>query len=177
MICSPQVVHVPQYLRHKSTLLNQQSQMSPQQFKAAVMRATLFVGRDLPRIVGQEAVDFSKESFDRGGFTDKTFEAWQPLKPQTLKRKTKKNGKVAGILIDEGTLKKSIDYDANYNEVTIHLNERTSDYGQVHNEGGQGKAWGKHPFTMPKRQFMGDSETLRNRISLKIDQRLTKIFS
>ena len=42
-----------------------------------------FIQTDLPRIVGTEAVNFYKESFDKEGFTDKKKEKWKPRKKET----------------------------------------------------------------------------------------------
>jgi hypothetical protein len=39
-----------------------------------------------------------------------------------------------------------------------------------------GKAWGKHTFKMPKRQFMGDSYNLNEQVKKVISKRLDKIF-
>ena len=39
-----------------------------------------------------------------------------------------------------------------------------------------GKAWGKHPFKMPKRQFMGDSYNLNEKVKAVIVKRLDKVF-
>ncbi|MDR1846744.1 MAG: hypothetical protein LBR17_01320, partial [Bacteroidales bacterium] len=50
-------------------------------------------------------------------------------------------------------------------------------YSAVHNEGGQAKVFGKYSFTMPKRQFMGNSERLQNDISDKINYEMNQLIN
>ncbi|MDR1848325.1 MAG: virion morphogenesis protein, partial [Bacteroidales bacterium] len=50
-------------------------------------------------------------------------------------------------------------------------------YSAVHNEGGQAKVFGKYSFTMPKRQFMGESRELNNKIVKQLDEDITKILN
>lgn len=49
------------------------------------------------------------------------------------------------------------------------------EHAQVHNEGGQARIFGRKLFRMPKRQFMGHSDTLNKRAKRIIDNVLTDI--
>jgi phage gpG-like protein len=55
----------------------------------------------------------------------------------------------------------------------------TSDkpYAQIHNEGGEAKIFGKKVYRMPKRQFIGPSYELDEKILKKIDYEIMKIFN
>jgi phage gpG-like protein len=87
-------------------------------------------------------------SFDREGFVNQTFEAWQPSK-----RKIDGEGKT---LTNRGDLRRSV----RHVQTTYPSSRIISDlkYSKRHNEGDD---------KMPKRQFMGDSVVL-NKASLKI---------
>ena len=50
----------------------------------------------------------------------------------------------------------------------------TKIYAKIHNEGLMGLAFGKYPFKMPKRKFMGDSKILDKKLQTRIDNRLKK---
>lgn len=49
-------------------------------------------------------------------------------------------------------------------------------YAKIHNEGGKGKAFGKHSFTMPKRQFIGQTRELTDKQLKLIKTEIDKIF-
>lgn len=130
----------------------------------------------LPRTVAAEATRFFKDSFRKGGFTDKTFVPWA-----LPKRKIKgTNGRFLhsgrahwdeagrhtgftkadrrrGTLIKSGAMLRSI----GPKQVTWGRTVVGTDkvYGPVHNFGlTSGRANGR--FQMPKRQFIGQSEAL-----------------
>lgn len=73
---------------------------------------------------------------------------WKPLKESTIKRRRKGS---SVPLNDTGNLKRSILNIARHDRAEVFTN---SEYAAIHNFGGPAKAWGKHPFKMPKRQFM-----------------------
>lgn len=68
--------------------------MSPAQLKAATAKAGAFLKKDAITILGVEAKKHFQRSFqrDQQGFTDVKLEKWKPLKPESLKSKTRKNG-------------------------------------------------------------------------------------
>jgi len=121
------------------------------------------VRRDLPRIVGTETVNFSKESFRRQGWQDSGFKKWKP----------RKNNKDKGraILVKSGDLRRSIKKQVSSKKVVIYSN---LPYAAIHNYGqraGRGKG-----FKMPKRQFLGKSKALDLRIKRIIKKEVDKIL-
>jgi phage gpG-like protein len=50
-------------------------------------------------------------------------------------------------------------------------------YAAIHNEGGEGKAFGKYPFTMPKRTFVGQTNELTTMQRGQIDKTIKKIWN
>jgi len=50
-------------------------------------------------------------------------------------------------------------------------------YARIHNDGLMGKAWGKHSFKMPKRQFIGYSGKLNRQIIAFLDKNIKKQFN
>lgn len=99
-------------------------------------------------------------SFRNQGFTDETLKRWQP-------RKNEISGGIArvrrsrAILVQSGNLRNSIKASVRGNSIVI-----SSDlpYAGIHNDGGNGLAWGRTPFTMTKRQFIGNSAVLNRKI-------------
>jgi phage gpG-like protein len=81
------------------------------------------------------------------------------------------------LLFDKGELRRSIDVEQNGDTITVGSD---SDYAQIHNEGLKGKAYGKHPFKMPQRQFMpipGDPvPALEAKTDHWLDQQMDAIF-
>jgi phage gpG-like protein len=128
--------------------------------------------------VGNTAKVFFVDSFRKQGFDDKTVQKWKPRKRTSYKTK---GGKVVddttrATLVKTGDLKKSIIRNpANRAALTVKISTDL-DYAKIHNDGLMGKAWGKHPFKMPKRQFMGDSYNLNEKVKAVIVKRLDKVF-
>lgn len=125
---------------------------------------------DAVTITGKEAKKHFKQGFQREnqGFTDKSLENWEPLKPATVKRKTRKNGSTPPILTETGHLADSIEWKGDYEQQQVIMSSDLP-YAQVHNEGGG-------PKNMPQRQFMGPSEVLEKTIVDNIERQLDKIF-
>ena len=122
----------------------------------------------LPDIVGVEAVDFFKESFQNEGFTDEAFEPWSDVKRRTNPTRTDRAAASRKILTGAtGDLGRSIEYTPAPGEVRI-TSDTTSvgsgkDYAAAHNEG-TNTAGRNRSVTIPKRQFMGKSKTLDDKI-------------
>lgn len=130
-----------------------------------------YIENDLKDEVGILAKNFFKKSFRDEGFTDKKVTKWTEVK-----RRQDKTGRGAGasrkILTGETkALQDSIEYNTTRDGVEI-----TSDvvYAQIHNEGG--KAGRNGSATIPKRQFIGESDELNRQftdeITKVIDKRL-----
>jgi len=129
--------------------------------------------------VGNTAKVFFVDSFRKQGFDDKTVQKWKPRKRTTY---TTRSGKVVNdttraILVKTGDLRRSIIRNpANRAALTVKISTDLV-YAKIHNDGLMGKAWGKHPFKMPKRQFMGDSYNLNEKVKAVIVKRLDKVFT
>lgn len=120
----------------------------------------------------QHALKHTEKAFNDEGWTDRTLIKWKPLKRKRERPYT--NNK---ILNRTGALKASIKARANSNResfnVTIYSNKI---YADIHNWGQRGKACGKYPFKMPKRQFMGYSKVLDNKLESIFRRRIKSIL-
>ena len=141
--------------------------MSPEELKEASRKAARFLHSGAVDILAVEGQKHFKNSFQRGveGFTDKTLKKWPDIKEKTKKRKRQKNGSLPPILTNKGHLADSIQYDQDYNKQAVTFS--SLDYGEYHNEG-TGKT--------PKRQFMGESEVLDDKVMGIIEKHLDAIF-
>jgi phage gpG-like protein len=109
--------------------------------------------RTIPKATATMAVEWFRESFRKQGFTDRSFKKWK-------KRKVRDDGRA--ILVKDGRLKRSIIKErVEFRQTKIVSN---LPYSAIHNEGLEGKAWGKHPFKMPERKFMGESQKLERKM-------------
>jgi phage gpG-like protein len=119
--------------------------------------------------VGNTARVFFIDNFRKQGFDDKNVQKWKPRKVAD-----KRAGRAT--LVKTGDLRRSIIRNpANRAALTVKISTDLA-YAKIHNEGLMGKAWGKHPFKMPKRQFMGDSYNLNEKVKAVIVKRLDKVF-
>jgi phage gpG-like protein len=150
------------------------------------------MNNDIPRIVGREAVNFYKASFDNQGFTKKRKGKWKGRIYDTKEQKGKP------ILHGSGELEESIDYRIESGKVIIFSDK---EYAEIMNEGGKIPVtdkmrkfmWAmyyetddefykkfaltkKKTITIPKRQFMGFSDKLNSIIEKQIDNRVDEIF-
>jgi len=137
------------------------------------------ISRTMPIKAGRIAKDLFQENFLKGGFVDGGIHEWQPSKRLGTKND---EGKVVGkakgakgeyktLMSSRNNLFNSIEYRIDDSGVVI---ENRVPYAAVHNEGlhaGRGKG-----FTMPQRQFIGDSEELDKSIEDMIENELTKIL-
>lgn len=129
-------------------------------------------------VMGVEAKNHFVASFRNQGFTDETLVKWKPRKRESYrtKRGAYVDDTTRAILIGKGRadLKKSVRVvSKSYNTVTL-----GSDliYAQIHNDGLEGRAWGKYPFKMPKRQFIGNSRKLTDLLKMKLNLRIQTVF-
>jgi len=144
---------------------------------------------DLPRIVGVEAVNFFTESFQNEGFTNQTLVPWKEVKRRENPRPNRA-ADTQKILSQSGNLGRSIEFTAEPGQVTIFSE---LDYAEVHNEGFSGTVSVKshtrnrngntytvrshtRNVTIPKRQFIGDSETLDRKVEKIMEDGVKKIL-
>lgn len=121
---------------------------------------------DVPKQIAHDAKTFFQENFDKQGFNSGFIESWKPRKNKKLKHP---------ILVKTGALKRSIRIrEKNSKRISLVSN---LPYSRIHNEGLMGLAWGKYPFQMPKRQFMGHSPALIKKIEERILITINNCFS
>ena len=133
-----------------------------------------FMLNDLPVIVGKTARDYYTKNFQN--------EAWERQKWQEVQRRqshtrayrysssARRSRKI--LTGSTGNLGRSIQYKPARGSVEVFSDV---EYAAVHNFGlraGRGSG-----FTMPKRQFIGESEELNDIIKEEINNHLNKIFN
>jgi len=121
--------------------------------------------KDIPTKLNAQALKFFRDSFSKSGWTDDSYSPWQ-------KRKRNYPHK---ILLKSGSLKRSIHNTVKTFEKIVIISDLP--YSAIHNEGLMGRAFGKYPFKMPKRQFMGDSTKLRKEQQQLVLDTFAKIFN
>ena len=160
------------------------------------------LNRDLPRLVGNRAVNHFKASFDNQGFTNRSLQPWRKTKAgkgNTFGEQSQ------GILRQSGNLKRSIRMRmARGGQVVITAGNQNVNYSQIHNEGGtltvpitaksrkyfwymfyktNDLMWKRMALTkktsmkikIPKRQFMGNSEMLNKEIDHLITTKIKNL--
>jgi phage virion morphogenesis protein len=162
--------------------------MDPSELKRRLERqmseVTTFARRDVPLIIGVEAVNQFKASFDKEAEPGSTGNPWKEVerrKPDSpwyghsgQTGKFSQSRTTAKILTGEtGALKDAIRPRYEPGKVII-SNDRP--YAAVHNFGLRAKIYGKKPFTMPKRPFMLINDELMTKINTKIQSEITKIL-
>lgn len=142
-----------------------------------------FLTSDKPlRIIKVEGLNHFQKSFTNQGFTDKTLKKWPSRKPpKYLKgvalQKWKAADSARAILVGHASrkmgvhLKDSIEAEIRSNSVTFSTDKI---YAQVHNEGLKA---GRPPgFTIPQRQYIGQSQVLEESIRSKFIREVNKYF-
>jgi phage gpG-like protein len=119
--------------------------------------------------VGNTAKVFFVDSFRKQGWDDQSVQKWKPRKRTTYKTKGGKtvDDTTRAILVKTGDLRRSIIRNpANRAALTIKISTDLV-YAARHNNGLK---------NMPKRQFMGDSYNLNEKVKAVIVKRLDNIF-
>lgn len=152
-----------------------------------------YVQHSVPVIIGTEAVNHFKDSFQNEGFTDENLVKWEDVKRRDAssswygfnyigekqkkgERKANKSSAAQTRKILSGNtqeLGSAIDWEQSGNVIRILAKTK---YSQIHNEGGDVSVFGKHKATMPKRQFMGASAVLKRKIETMITNDINKIL-
>ena len=142
-------------------------------------------------IITNDAEQHFKKSFSNQGFTDEVFKPWKRLSVLKSKRgkgfdtyrhagTDEKIGKTFKVNRENyvRSVKRNKILEGKTKELKNSIKKRrlnsfssvlssSLNYSAIHNEGLMGKAWGKYPFQMPKRQFMGSSKSLERRSQAK----------
>jgi len=151
--------------------------------------------------MGNDAINFILDNFQKQGFQGATFQAWDKRKHETKKSKGKQ------ILIDKGRLRRGWRFTTNSAALSTRIMNDTP-YAQIHNEGGvinhasrqqvihfrkdkfgtrfskqkhathaQKVHVGSYQTKMPQRQMMGDSPVLRNKIYTSLNNIFSKAIN
>ena len=159
--------------------------MNLEQLKNAITakldRVKTYVDSDVPTVIGVEATNEFRENFEKESFDGKKWSdvkrrdpnsPWYGHSGQTGKKSNSR--KTAKILDGEtGELKNATTWRREGNRIII---SNDKPYAQVHNEGLPAKIYGKTPFIMPKRQFIGATDNLKNKIQDKVTRDITNIL-
>jgi phage virion morphogenesis protein len=178
-----------------------------QKLEAKMQQLQQYANKTLLEAIAGIAVDSFKENFDNEAFNGEKWKdvkrrdpnskwygfEWRNtewVKPPKSKRRRKKDEPkpepierknfnsertTAKILHGENEeLKRAIRSRIEPGRVII-ANEKP--YARVHNYGEQAKVFGKHPFQMPKRQFMGVTDNLKKSIKDKIKRDINNILN
>lgn len=130
--------------------------------------------RTLPISLGNIAKNFFLDSFRRKGFTDFNLKRWIPRRKRLAKGRVSATLIEPATLIKTGKLRRSIRVTpTTFRKTRIFTNLV---YAAIHNFGLQGKAWGKHPFKMPERKFLGNSKVLERKLEQRILKEVNKVF-
>ncbi|GHV31584.1 hypothetical protein FACS1894177_06500 [Bacteroidia bacterium] len=152
------------------------------QFSEKMEEINTFVRDDVGDIVGVEAVNFFKDSFEKESFDGNPWQEVERRKPDSpwygfsagAKKNFSEARTTAKILSGEtGELKEAITYRKEPGMVVI-SNEKP--YAAVHNYGLPAKIFGKKTFQMPKRTFMEHSDDLQEKIEDKITEKMINIL-
>ena len=130
--------------------------------------------RSLPIVLGNQAKNFFLEAFRKGGFTDISFKRWMSRRKRLTKGRASATLRESSNLVKSGKLKRSIKVrPATFRKTRIFTNLV---YAAIHNFGLKGLAFGKHPFKMPEREFIGNSKVLERKLERRILKEINKVF-
>ena len=148
--------------------------MTPEEFEKEINRhaaqITEAVNRTIPVKVGVAAEKFVKNNFRQGGFVNNGLQPWTPAK---------RIGKIKGARSQYKTLMSGRNHLFNSTghrvEPATAIVYNDCEYADVHNSGlkaGRGAG-----FSMPKRQFIGESAELDKQVEQIIDTEISKIIN
>ena len=147
--------------------------MTPEQFakmiKQNAAEIRMLTDRILPIKVGTIAKKHFKENFLKGGFVDNGLQEWKPAKRLSSKYGDKKNKTLMSSRNHLYNNTKDIPQKGG-----VKIENRTP-YAAAHNEGTT-KAGKNRNVTIPRRQFIGDSAELTEKIKEAIKKEMDKIL-
>jgi phage gpG-like protein len=148
--------------------------ISPEQFVQMLQKQaaeTEALMKQIPAIAGVEAVNHFKENFQIEGFDEPN--AWQEVKRRQNPTRPDHAAASRKILTGEtGNLGRSIQYEAQEGQATVFSDVV---YADAHNEG-TNTAGRNRNISIPKRQFIGESKKLDEKIEKEIERRLGLIL-
>jgi len=122
--------------------------------------------RDLPVKLANETKNYFLSSWNKQGFDGQKWQEVERRKPGTVAyMRAKPSERTRAILVGKGSGRLRRDVANSLRAATFEkiIFRVENPYAQIHNEGGMGRAFGKHSFKMPKRQFIGQTNELRNK--------------
>ena len=120
--------------------------------------------RTLPRLLGNKILNHAKQSFRDQGWTDEGLDPWAQRKRGN--KADRRTGKTRAILIDSGALRRSLSVQS-ASMKAIRVGSYGIPYAGRHNRGLSG---------MPKRQFVGKSKKLSNKLELLVRREFKRAF-
>lgn len=142
--------------------------------KAAQLRAGI---PRLTRLIAQDSVNFFVRSFNIQGFEDVSVSRWPSRRGEIrggIARVSRRSSGSRAILIRSGDLKRSVRIRRLYSSSGVIGSDLV--YAAIHNFGLDGRAYGKYPFRMPQRKFIGVSRKLNRLSLLRIKAHVKYIF-
>ncbi len=149
--------------------------MTPEEFEKHLRQhkeqLSRLITRTLPVKAGTEAVNHFRDNFRKEGFVDSSLQPWKPSK---RKSNPKHPDQAYNTLMSRrNNLYKSIRKETAPGKVTVYTNVP---YAAAHNEG-TNRAGKNHCLRIPKRQFMGHSKQLDDKVRRMIDGEVRKIIT
>lgn len=168
----------------------------PADLRSKLQQLQKEIKNNLPRIVAVEAREHFVDNFRKGGFVNNGLHKWQEVKRRDPNSKwygfeyhgdTRANMGKKGRLNYSPTatqrdvltskrnyLMSSLKAEPQQGKAVISTD---APHAEIHNEGGTFKVFGKHSATMPKRQFVGPSKELDDKVEKMIIDTIDKIFN
>lgn len=147
--------------------------MTPEQFakmiKQNAAEIRMLTDRILPIRVGAIAKKHFRENFEKGGFVDNGLHEWKPAKRLSSKYGDKKNKTLMSSR--KHLYSNTLDIPRRGG---VKIENRTP-YAAAHNEGTT-TAGKNRNVTIPRRQFIGDSAELTEKIKEAIKKEMDKIL-
>ena len=148
--------------------------MTPLQFELQLRRNKEALGRlitrTLPVKAGTIAVQHFRDNFRQEGFVDSSLQPWKPAKRKSDPKNPDNAYKT--LLSRRNNLYKSIQKKVAPGVATVYTDVP---YAAAHNEG-TNRAGRNHRVRIPKRQFIGRSKQLEDKVRDMIDREVRKVI-
>lgn len=149
--------------------------MTPEQFSQQIKGQQEALkhafARTLPVKIGNEAVNFARDNFRKEGFMDGSLKPWTPAKRKSDPKHPDRA--YATLSSRRMHLYKSIQKRVQPGVAIVYTNVP---YAQAHNEGTR-NAGRSHRVVLPKRQFLGSSQTFDGIARNIIEDELKRILN
>lgn len=120
--------------------------------------------KGLPMVIGNMAKNHYLKSFREGGFTDKSFEAWE--KRKTKNSSDRRTRRRRALLVDKGHMRRGVRViSANFRRIRVGVTGIP--YAKYHNDPKKSRV---------HRPFIGESAVLTEKIKKRIRREVKKIL-